>query len=429
MIAALLLGCAGGGKSADILNVSAEVSADVVTVVTVSWTTSEPTRGQVIYRGAGGEQETPLESQAGTTHSVPLLGLTADTDVEYQVVLEDGSSSDSQSVHTGTLPGELPSTTVSGDGHDDFIVTPLLGNSAGPIILDPEGRVVWYALPDSDLDTYRVRLARDGSGVYYNLASVSGDPSDDSVLVESSWTGEELRRVAIPRLAHDFVELEDGTIAAMVVEFRTDDAGQDVRGDSLVEIAPDDTVTTVWDTWDCFDPTEQPGDDPVLGWTFANALDYDAEGDGYWLNLRNFSSIVHIDRATGACDEVVGSEAATVTLDGDAFHHEHQFDRVGDDLLVFDNDGAGDRTSRVIEYSVDAAAGVAREIWSYSADPSVYSFVLGDVHRYDDGDTFVDWSVAGQMDRVDADGKLLWRMNTDLGTAFGFLELHPSLTE
>jgi hypothetical protein len=155
----------------------------------------------------------------------------------------------------------------------------------------------------------------------------------------------------------------------------------------------------------------------------------DADGDGYWLNLRNFSSVVHIDRATGACDEVVGGEAATVTLDGDAFHHEHQFDRVGDDLLVFDNDGAGDRTSRVIEYSVDAAAGVAHEIWSYSADPSVYSFVLGDLHRYDDGDTFVDWSVAGQMDRVDADGALRWRMNTDLGTAFGFLELHPSLYE
>ena len=35
-----------------------------------------------------------------------------------------------------------------------------------------------------------------------------------------------------------------------------------------------------------------------MGWTFANALDYDPADDAYYLGMRNFSSIARINRQT-----------------------------------------------------------------------------------------------------------------------------------
>ena len=60
------------------------------------------------------------------------------------------------------------------------------------------------------------------------------------------------------------------------------------------------------------------------------------------------------------------------------------------------------------------------DTWSYTPDPSIYTFVLGDVHRFDDGDTQITWSVSGQIDRVTSAGEVKWQLNTALGYAFGF---------
>ena len=45
---------------------------------------------------------------------------------------------------------------------------------------------------------------------------------------------------------------------------------------------------------------------------------------------------------------------------------------------------------------------------------------VGEPHRYDDGSTFINWSAAGQMQRVDESGESLWKMNSGAGFAFGF---------
>src|SRR4029077_5662027 len=96
-----------------------------------------------------------------------------------------------------------------------------------------------------------------------------------------------------------------------------------------------------WPSGNRSDPVATPGDDPQQGWTFTNALDYDPAADAYYLGMRNFSSIAKIDRATGTCVWVVGTYGATMTFAAGSarFLHEHQFEVVGDHLLVMDNDG------------------------------------------------------------------------------------------
>jgi hypothetical protein len=92
-----------------------------------------------------------------------------------------------------------------------------------------------------------------------------------------------------------------------------------------------------------------------------------------------------------------------------------------------DNDGAGGHKSRVLEYELDLANKVATQVWSYAANPTVYTFVFGEPLRFDDGSTFINWGAAGQMERLDSAGTSIWKMNTGVGYVFGFHTLVDSL--
>lgn len=426
MMALLLVAACTGPE----INITAEVvpSADIATVATLVWSSPEAFAGVVRYGTAERTFEVPFDS-SDTEHETLLLGVPSAAEVTWSVLDDQDTVVGTGTYTTGSLPSELPSLTVTGSGHDQFMLTPLIGATTAAIVLSPEGHIVWYHLDARGLDVYRVRLATDGSGIVYNAATVSGDPAEDSSLVTVSWDGSTSTEVAVPLLSHDFVQLPDGGVGAIGVKFGLGAEGDEVRGDRIVEIGVDGSQTDIWQSWDCFDPTEFTGDDLELGWTFANALDYAPETDSYHLGLRNFSSIVEVDR-TGVCGDVIGGRQpglSDYTFDGGRFRHQHQFEIQGNRLLVFDNDGAEDGTSRAIEYELDRAAKTATQVWDYTPDPKIYSFVLGDVSRLEDGDTFVAWSVNGQLDRVAADGTREWGVNTPVGYAFGFVTLAPAL--
>src|SRR5690606_38139419 len=125
--------------------------------------------------------QTPLEAEETSEHEALLLGLPQETRVYYRVVTWDGDSagvSDVGSIETGRIPGGIPEMEVEGDGHDDFVLVPVLGNTSAVTIINPAGDIVWYHTEDRDLDFYRARLSLDGTGVIYNAASVSGDPAE-----------------------------------------------------------------------------------------------------------------------------------------------------------------------------------------------------------------------------------------------------------
>jgi hypothetical protein len=145
--------------------------------------------------------------------------------------------------------------------------------------------------------------------------------------------------------------------------------------------------------------------------------------------MRNFSSIAKVSRATGTCEWVLGLYGSTFTFAAGAarFLHEHQFDLRGDHILVMDNDGAPGDVSRVLEYQLDFTAKTATQVWSYMADPTVYTFVLGEPIRLSDGGTFINWSTAGQMERLDAAGTSVWKLNSGAGFAFAFQTITTSL--
>jgi len=421
-VLALLVGCRGGDADSAVPVVVVEDLEAVVaermgTVVTVTWRTDVEVVGAVEF-GLGGvpDRRTSAEAEPGLEHSAVLVGLPADSEVTYRPV-HDGHPGASATVTTGAL-APAADLSVEGTGHDRFLALPLIeGDTTTLVLVDPEGRVVWQYEDPSELAVFRAHLAGDGSGLVYAATLQDARPHEGSHLVRVSWDLATVEELPVPLLAHDFVELPDGTLVSLAYDIR-----DEVEGNRLVAVAADGTTTEVWSTWDCFDPVVNPSVDGGPTWTHANALDYDADADVFHVGLRNLGTIVEVDRATGACNWAFGGTGGSVEIDGQAFLHQHQFTRLEGGLLVFDNDGAPGLESQVLEYDFDVSAMTATQVRAIRADPPLHSFVLGDAHRLADGDTIITWSVPATLDRVDADDRRTWRLAGE-DMIFGFSEV------
>lgn len=418
--------------------VSAEASEDIATAVRVSWSTPGESRGYIEY-GTSEELEltTPMEAEATEDHELFLLGLSPDTEYYYRVVTWDGADAGRSgigTVHTGDLPKWLPSFEPEGDGHDQLTLLPISGETTAVIAIDPEGAVVWYHEDDRDFEISRALLSRDGKSIVYNAFSSDEDLSEDSELVRVSLDGSHTESIPVPLLAEDFVELEDGTLAALVVD--KGDSGDPTQwGNQIVEVDAKGDISEVWSTSDCFDPDDQPGDDPS-GWTLANALDYDdgakpdeIEGDeAYYVGLSNLSSIVRVDRESGDCEWVLGGAAATIDFEADStpFVHQDQFQVRTSSVFVFDTEGGGDGHARVVEYELDLMENLATEAGSYTADTDSAGSSPGEPTRVGGG-TFISWGAVGLLERLDSDGETIWTLDTGGDVKFGYHTLTGSL--
>lgn len=409
------------------LDVEAIVSPTMPTVVTVRWRTADPAVGHVTF-GEGALDRRTLQTPEGTDHEVQLVALAPQADISYQVISGD-EVSDEAVVTTGDLPVAAPEINVSGDGQDHFTVLALLDDFAHPVVIDPQGRIVWMYDDTRPGQVFRAKLALDGSGLIYSSTLESGLPSPNSVLVRVSWEGEETEVINVPELSHDFVELADGTLVTLASDWR-----DEVEGNKLVAVAPDGTTSDLWSAFDCLDPQANPSRDPTRpDWTHTNALDYLPDEDAFIVGMRNLNTLLHVDRATGACRWGFGGSGGDVDVSGATFIHQHQFHRFDDRLLVFDNDGAVGSVSRVLEFSFDEAAGTASLLNEFRADPPLYSFILGDAQRLPGGDTQIVWAVPGIIDRLRPDGTQRWRAELP-GFVLGFSETHldpgrPGATE
>lgn len=413
------------------MEVTAVVSPHVVTVVTVSWTTPEPTTGWVEF----GEDESygrvsPVTT-LGTTHSVQLRGLWGDTTFHFRVATETEGGGLAQTgdytVTTGVLPTELPDFTVAGDAaslQGAYQVIPVQGTTLSVVVLDDQARVVWYHLFEEGPNLMRALITADREGFVFCLAG-HGGTLEQGMIQWVSYDGAEVRDVAFPYVDHDFTELPDGTWAGIVVTESETEGG---KADRIVEMQPDGTgERTVWNAWE----------DPALNgfhsttsenWSHANGLDYDPVEDVYYISLKNIGTLVKVDRQTGeslwhlngAANTFAFAEGSTMPL------MQHQFQMLEDSIVIFDN-GSPETGSRAAEFILDQDARTAEQIWEHKHDPAVYVFAKGDVHRFENDNTLVVWSAAGEIQNVEPDGDIVWQLNTELGYALTFVQVVEGL--
>ncbi len=413
------------------MSIEAEYLEEVVTVVRVRWTTEVPTRGYVTFgESSAYGHETPLTDE-GTEHEVLLLGMPAETQVHFEVVsvVDDGGGSEGELgsdelvITTGNLPSELPELYPSGTAAswDGYIMLPIQGTVTVATIIDSQGRYVWYDFLEGGGNLMRTFLSYDRDELIYCYA---GDQShlEDGFILKVGLDAETTEEFAAPYIDHDMVELPDGTVAAIVVSPYTggEIALNGSSADQLVEFHPDGTTSVIWDAWEDFPELATQGQN----WTHGNGLDYHPEDDTYTMSLKGQSMMIRIDRATGERLWTLGGVYNDFRyIDGaEPIILHHQFDRLDDGMLIFDNGDNNRGYSRAVEYTFDMDEMTVALAWEYVRDPPVYVYAKGDVTRFDDGSTQVVWSSSGEIQDVDPDGDVTWELGVELGHIFQFVQ-------
>lgn len=435
------------------LDVSLEirVSEEIPTVVTASWEAEHPGAEEMrVEFGAGPTLDRSVDARLdddGTCRTT-ILGLKPSTTYRLRAVEVDGGTtyaSDRISVDTGPIPADFPGLSVERPPGrtpaGGFLVTSLLSNPSWAVILDDDGDPVWWHRPGDEWERSfvpRARLSRDGEHLLYEASASALTGDDDLVgermLVRVALDGSTVETVTLGGCHHDFVELTDGTVAAIVSEIREVE-GEEVTGDRIAELDWEGNELASWSIWDHlpYEPEAITADDDP-GWTHANALDHDPQLDTYTLSLRNLDAILHIDRPSGEILWQLGG----VNSDFDAalnvlplFQRQHQFQHQDGGLLVFDNGTVDDLRSRVVEYAFEGGGDDLRvqQVWTHVADPPLFSIGFGDVTRLPSNHTLVTWSSAGQIDEVNEDGNLVWQLNAAMGAGFGYTTWIESLGE
>jgi len=413
------------------------IHEEIPTVVDVEWSLAidDLQDAYVEYGTPDGSLYSVAAAHSGDQFEATLVGLTPVTEYEVRaVVFGDGVeyASPIETFTTGAIPFTLPGVELAFSPEEEerpgYLVTTLFGEHGVALILDGAGRAVWWhpSAPVPGGTIQNTRLSSDGRYVLYMTKSHGGGMEPGSAgLVRVDIHTSEVRFFALEGLHHDMVELPDGTIASLGQGF-VDGGSTEVLGDQIVELYPDGTMDKVWflDDHIPYDPgllTVQPEEGAT--WSHANALDYDAERDAYIVGLRNLSTIIVVDRASGDIVEQIGSvdsDYESTSAGAVLFDSQHQFHWLDDRLLVFDNGLPQDFHSRVVEFELSPERGTAELVWEHTTSPPVYCPALGDVTRMTDGGTLVSWSTAGQIEEISPSGEVRWQLNLDLGAGFGY---------
>ncbi|HEV8551040.1 MAG TPA: fibronectin type III domain-containing protein [Polyangiaceae bacterium] len=417
--------------------VSAAAGASVGTVVTVTWTTNTPAVGYVSYGTTSKlEQYVPFEATPATAHARTLLGLTPDTTYYYRVITWDAANatagaSDTLSFHTAPLPAGSPKLTAQSFPVMDngaletpmasMVLVPFVGTKTTVGIVDPTGALVWYHAEDrADRRVTRARLSSDGKTVFYS-AVASGAAAADSEIVRAPIDGSATSSIKVANLGPDFTVDATGVLGALVPDVRMVN-GANVTGDKLVEIAADGTQKQVWSAFDCFDPATSPGDGSDGVWSGASALQVDSGHNAYFVALKNLSSIAKIDRMTGKCTWIVGSDPkATLhfAAGSSPFARPGSFYAEDTKLVVFD--AAGDAAgARAITYTLDPTALTATQTQAYPTPPSVKVPTQGESSLITGNDVLVNFGGAAKLELADPRGQLKWTLHVDSGESLGY---------
>lgn len=404
----------------------ADVAGEMPTVAEFSWAGVEEDVLVRVEETAGGSV---LRTEATATAEATVLGMKPSTEYRADLVNARNETVATTTFQTGALEAVLPSWQTTGTaGWNGYLYLGCFNYNGTPMVVDTAGNVVW-ARTEPNRNVLRVRPNADATAVTY--ASILGLSDDDVAadIVTVSWSGEELSRIYLEHFSHDFLFLDDGTLAYIRTDRRSVEGIEGtVDGDQIVELSPEGSERVVWSTFDHWDPLTDGNVGDGGEWTHANALDYDPSENVYDIGFYGMDAIVRVDRDAGQTVWQLGGSDSDFAFDNpdDRTKNQHQFQFVEGGVVIFDNQTA-QSGSRAIELSLDEEEMTASKAWSWQPANARWSEVLGDVDRGDDGSTLITWSAAGVIDDVAADGSLRWSLSLRMGQIFGFTHREPRL--
>ncbi len=405
------------------------LSEEVPTVAWARWEARTEGQGVVIWRdGEGEEVRSPALAAEDGVFQVPLLGLAAGHAYGLRAVelveAEEAWSSAEGWVSVAPPPQQLVLPGLSEAAFDRlspaFVLTTQVNeDTAWALILDLQGRVVWY-----QANALGLGLSVDATGAI--RWEEQDRQQDDSltqvraVAVDGSWSSTTLT----PEGHHDLAVLPDGTIARpMRIRLPHEDGVMLSDGILEVEEGSADTASPepVFDLAAAWEgPVEPQESAEGLVWSHANSLAY---VDGrYYLMARNLDALVAVDRESAELLWVLGGPSSDFTVASGEMEWSHpHLSQVWDQgVAVFDN-GVGHEppTSRAMVYAWDEQALTFTATWEHAHPNQISCPVAGDVRVLPSGDVLVAWGTSGLLQVLTPEHEVVWEIWLPLGAAFG----------
>jgi hypothetical protein len=348
-----------------------------------------------------------------------MLGMKVERTYHYQVIGKSGTTtctSPDYSLVAGGCPTSLKRPTVTiAPGVDKsqldggFMVMEGY-NATFPddyaYILDGEGDLVWCYAPTGYSDLSAVRMSWDGRYTWLVHANAPEIGENAARMGRVSMDGLEFQDHSSEFLGlnHDAAVLPNDE--GIVYIAYTIGGCDDIR-----EWKPDGTTRTIINSGAVF------GGAPTC---HNNAIKYDSSDHSIIASEDNYSAFYKVDLNGnlkwvlngGTYNDFDKSGGGVTNWVGQ--HNLHILGTEADGLyhILFFNNGSS-AANPIVAYAVarevtlDTRAMTTKEVWTYESDPAISNTILGDVQRLDNGNTLVTYSLAGKIQEVDANKKVL----------------------
>jgi arylsulfotransferase ASST len=380
---------------------------------------------------------------------IPTLGLRPATTYKQAVELVTAGRtvrSDSVVFTTGTPPSIVSdmhlvwTTGAPGQGYTVLSPISLSNDTAVIVAFDSTGSVRWYRLFAEGVPLAFAQQMPNGNYAAFLGSSQGWQPTYGrfvEVAPDGAVVHEYVASTPFYTDAHEIVfTLRDATVTAVSLfgyELRPTDlsslggpANALVAGHMILRLGTDGQVQFMWNAWDHFgiaDWIEPTGVNPPLDFDHPNSLDYDLDNN-YIASFRHMGLVAKIDARTGNIVWRLGGRTNQFTFLNDplgGFSGQHSV-RVlpNGNVLMYDNGlRHAPPESRAVEYHLDTNAMTATMVWEFRHNAPLFTFAVGSVQRYSNGNTLVGFGFVGIVTDVDPSGAVQWEGQLMFGQAKG----------
>ena len=321
----------------------------------------------------------------------------------------------------GAAPGYVFAASKNGPGEEHPA-------QDGPMILDNEGRPVWFrpvSSEEEDAMDFKVQRYRGEPVLTWWQGTHAGYGDGEYLIFDGSY-----REVARFRAGngyagdhHEFLITRRDTALVTIyhkVPMDLSPVGGPEDGVALDGIAQEIDIETgevifEWHSLDHVGLDEcsyEPPPDLVNAFDYFHINSIAEDGDDHLLvSARRTSAVYRIDRRSGEVIWRLGGEKSDFAMgEGARFAFQHDARRQADGTVtLFDNKGAEmDEPSRGIRLKLDEGAMKATLVQEYTHPEEPFATYQGNVQVLPNGNVFVGWGSAPYLTEYGGDGGLLF---------------------
>lgn len=407
-------GDGGGGDGPGVSAISLEVHDSVRTIIEAHWAVDQPVDAAWIeYAWLTEENQTPVRTLDTGGASEVLLGIPAETEVTATLWLQVGEETwetPMGSITTGALPSDLDLPelvmydALRASSHDYLLTSVDVGSYDfyGPcysVILDRQGRVVWYFKTSGNRLNMFTRPSRLGghvtidATVYY----AAGLPT----ITRTTLDRRQEEEIEVDGMGFTYDELDDGSFVY--------DYAQSGVEYHLQRQYPDGSSERIWSCYPWMSAYT------TRYWGCAvNTVLWDPDRNAVLWSMFETSTVTEIDLETGEQLWWAGQTPDGYTISPASsmleLQHYPNWTEAGT-LLTTTHVQSARNVQAIREFEVDHDAGTLTEVWSYLSPEGQYGSYEGDVTRLSNGNTLIGYGSGGFILEVQPDGDIVWELS------------------